>query len=328
MRHLEEEGSAAVWAHESVLQEGGALITLRGNVMKKLLLVIMTVSLLAAIVRAEDARPLFERQDDVVYHQAHGVALVADIFSPSKSPNGHAIVVVASGAWSSDRGKIRDLNRSGLFEELCLRGFQVFAIRPGSISRFSAHDMKAHVEAGIRWVKGQADDYAIDPEKLGLFGASAGGHLASLVAVTNPPTDPQVDASVSAVGVFFPPTDFLDFGGQALDPRKGGRLNQILMGLAFRDDRGELTDREVMEKATAISPARLVSRQAPPVLVIHGDADPLVPLQQSQRLVAALNEAGAQGTLIVKEGGAHPWPTVREEVAVMATWFEDTLQGR
>jgi acetyl esterase/lipase len=289
-------------------------------------LVILVSSLLTTTSIAEDSNLPYEQQENVVYHQAHGVALVADIFTPRKSPNGRAIVVVASGGWSSDRGKIRDLNRAGLFEELCGRGFHVFAIRPGSISRFSAHDMKAHVEAGIRWVKSHANDYSIDPNTLGLFGASAGGHLASLAAVTNPPGDSRSDASVSAVGVFFPPTDFLNFGGQALDPRKDGRFNQILENLAFRDSDGDLTDLQVREQSKAISPARLVTKQAPPFLVVHGDSDPVVPLQQSQALVAALKESEVPARLIIKEGGAHPWPTIREEMIVMADWFLNTLQ--
>jgi len=97
----------------------------------------------ACVVSASNLH--YNQQEDVVYHQAHGVVLVADIFTPKKNLNGHAVVVVASGGWSSDRGKIRDLNRAGLFEELCERGFHVFAIRPGSVSRFSAQDMKSHV---------------------------------------------------------------------------------------------------------------------------------------------------------------------------------------
>ena len=290
-----------------------------------LLAVILTA--LVTTGNAADGKLPYHRQEDVIYHRAHGVAMVADIFTPTQSPNGRAIVVVASGAWSSDRGKIRDLNRAGLFEELCARGFHVFAIRPGSLSRFSAHDMKAKVEAGLRWVKGRAEEYSIDPSKMGLFGASAGGHLASLVAVTNPSTDSQSDASVAAVGVFFPPTDFLDFGGVALDPRKEGRLNQILEGLAFRDRKGELSDAQVRKGSIAISPARLVSKEAPPFLVIHGDSDPAVPLQQSQTLVAALKQSDVSVKLIVKEGGGHPWPTIREEVIIMAEWFQASLQA-
>ena len=64
---------------------------------------------------------------------------------------------------------------------------------------------------------------------------------------------------------------------------------------------------------------------APPFLLIHGDADPLVPLQQSQAMLAALKAKGVPAELIVKPGGGHPWLTLRVEVAVMADWFGKKL---
>ena len=285
------------------------------------ILVIIMLSVLLVTDLAGDVNLSYEQQGNVVYHQAHGVALVLDVFTPIQNPNGHAIAVVASGGWSSDRGKIRDLNLAGLFEELCDRGFHVFAMRPGSISRFSAHDMKVHVEQGIRWVKNHAEDYSINTNTLALFGASAGGHLASLVAITNP--SGHSDVSVSAVGVFFPPTDFLNYGGIAIDPRKQGRMHQIIAKLAFSDFNGDLGDEQIQQQLTSISPALLVTQQAPPFLIIHGDSDPVVPLQQSQTLAASLNEVNVPAKLIVKEGGAHPWPTIREEVVLMANWFQE-----
>ena len=59
--------------------------------------------------------------------------------------------------------------------------------------------------------------------------------------------------------------------------------------------------------------------------IIHGDADPLVPLQQSQKMVAALKAAGGSAELIVKKGGGHPWMTLPEEVKIMADWFDQHL---
>lgn len=267
----------------------------------------------------------YVQQQNIVFKEAHGVGLLLDIFKPTKNPNGRGIVVAASGAWYSSRGKINDLNSAGLFEELCQRGFYVFAVRPGSISQFSAEDMKAHLEEGVRWVKSEASNCKIDPAKLGMFGASAGGHLASLVAVTNEASASMTDASVAAVGVFFPPTDFLDFGGKALDPRKTGALNQSLANLAFKNGVEDFDESKIRSIAKSISPAHLVTAKAPPFLLIHGDTDPLVPLQQSRTMLQALNKAGVRAQLIIKEGGAHPWPTIREEVVLMADWFEEQL---
>ena len=290
--------------------------------------IIAVLSLLfcALPVCGDEAKP-YTQQKNVVFDESHGTGLLMDIFTPTGKSNGRGLVVVASGAWSSDRGKIRDLGRGGVFDVFCGRGYHVFAIRPGSISRFSAADMTLNIEEGIKWVKGKAGEYGIDSERLGLLGASAGGHLASLVALTTERKNPKTDATVLAVGAFFPPTDFLNYGGQKLDPRKEGRLNQFLARLAYGKSEGDadLTDDEVHKAAVAVSPARLVPTDAPPFLLIHGDADKAVPLQQSQVLLKALEEKGADAKLIVKEGGGHPWPTIREEVAIMADWFDGKM---
>jgi dipeptidyl aminopeptidase/acylaminoacyl peptidase len=95
--------------------------------------------------------------------------------------------------------------------------------------------------------------------------------------------------------------------------------------LALPQGTGEQTAEEMTQKVTKISPARLVTPQAPPFLLIHGDADPLVPLQQSQTMLAALKKAGVSAELIVKAGSGHPWPTLNEEVRVIADWFDKQL---
>jgi dipeptidyl aminopeptidase/acylaminoacyl peptidase len=81
------------------------------------------------------------------------------------------------------------------------------------------------------------------------------------------------------------------------------------------------------EAARKISPALLVQKgPLPPFLLIHGDADPMVPLQQSEKFVQAVKDAGGSAELIVKKGGGHPWLTIRDEVMVMADWI-DVQQG-
>lgn len=273
------------------------------------------------------AAEAYSQETDVVYGDRHGLGLVMDIFDPKSEGNGRGLVVVASGAWSSNRGKIRDLSLGGVFDIFCGRGYHVFAIRPGSISHFSAADMTTNIEEGIRWVKKNAEIHGVDPSQLGLFGASAGGHLASLVALTAQREAPTEDTSVAAVGVFFPPTDFLDYGGRRLSPRieDGGRVSRHLVGLAFRDGSDDLSDEEVERATVAVSPARLATKGAPPFLLIHGDADPLVPLQQSETFLKALQAKEIEAQLIVKKGGGHPWLTIRQEVMVMADWFDKQL---
>jgi len=187
--------------------------------------------------------------------------------------------------------------------------------------------MAANVKTGIRFVKAHAGQYKIDPERLGLTGASAGGHLGLLAALT--PEEGKADASgavlrrstsVRAVAVFFPPTDFLDWDGKLAEIESLGPL-------LFLDGGKGHSEEEIKEGARLISPARLVKQPSFPLLVFHGDADPVVPLQQSKKMVEAFKAAGGSAELVVKPGGGHPWFTIFEEVKVMADWFDEKLSA-
>lgn len=277
----------------------------------------------------------FLQHQNVVYAEAHGIALVMDVFVPTGEKNGLAVIDVVSGAWHSDRSKIRDHMLTQTFHILCKKGYTVFGIRPGSITKFSAHEMRDNVNQGIHWVKSHAAEYSIDVERIGLMGASAGGHLACLTAVTaedgsavNGKKPASGDTRVKAVAVFFPPTDFLQYGEKPVDPSADDRLGKIARKLAAIESDQQPTADEMSQSLAKISPARLVTSKAPPFLLIHGDADPLVPLQQSETMVSELKKAGVSAELIVKKGGAHPWFTIHEEVQIIADWFDKQLANR
>ena len=182
----------------------------------------ITLAVAARALAEESSSPPYEQKIDVVYGEVHGTGLLMDIFTPKGKANGLAIIDVVSGAWHSDRGKIRDHTAAQLYSILCGRGYTVFAVRPGSRTRYTGAEMASHVKTGIRYAKLHAAEYKIDPDRLGISGASAGGHLATLVAVT--PEDGNPDAGspvqrlstrVKAAAVFFPPTDFLDWNGKS-----------------------------------------------------------------------------------------------------------------
>jgi acetyl esterase/lipase len=286
---------------------------------------IVTLTISLASLAQETGQSPFTQKIDVVYGEVHGTGLLMDVFTPTGKPNGLAIVDVVSGAWHSDRNKIRDHTLAQVFNIYCGQGYTVFALRPGSRTRYTALEMAANVRTGIRYVKQHAAEYKIDPERLGLTGASAGGHLAALVAVTPEDGKPESDkpllrqsTKVKATAVFFPPTDFLDWDGKP--------ANFDLLGdLLFLDGTKGHSEEQIKERATQISPARLVKSTPVPFLLIHGDADPLVPLQQSQKMVEVLKAAGGTAELIVKKGGGHPWLTIPAEVKVMADWFDKNL---
>lgn len=97
--------------------------------------------ILKPVTAAEKPSFPYHQQKNVVYAEVHGVGLLLDIFTPVGQSNGLGIVDVASGAYHSDRGKIRDHKRAQMFDIFCSRGYTVFAIRPGSIAKFNGPEM-------------------------------------------------------------------------------------------------------------------------------------------------------------------------------------------
>lgn len=285
---------------------------------RRLFLAFAVVALVTSAAVAQEAP--FKQAENVVYAEVDGVGLVMDVFTPTGTKNGLGIVDVISGAWNSDRGKIRDHQRAQTFHILCRKGYTVFAIRPGSVGRFSVPEMIGNLNQGIRWTKGHSKEYGVDAERLGMMGASAGGHLTCLAAVTA-----DDSTRVKAAAVFFPPTDFMNYGGKELDLRADNGTGQLVRRLIGAQGTAAASEDDLREKVKKISPALLVTAKAPPFLFIHGDADPLVPLQQSETMVAALKKAEVPVELIVKKGGGHPWPTMHEEVEVLANWFDKQL---
>ncbi len=303
--------------------------------MRFLVICIMTISLVNMAFQVEaNEVPNYVQLQDVVFAEVHGTGLLMDVFTPTGPANGRAIVDVASGAWHSDRSKIRDHTLAQLYTTFCGRGYVVFALRPGSKTRYTALEMDQHVKLGIRYVKENADKYGIEASKLGLTGASAGGHLATLAALTPTASDPiaknkmdRHDTSVAAVAVFFPPTDFLEWrDGKMIDPKVLAPLLAVGANSAKEGALNGKSNEELQEMAKAISPLYQVRKPSVPFLLIHGDADEVVPLSHSQKLVEAIQSAGGSAELIVKQGGGHPWLTLPIEVAVMADWFDKQLK--
>jgi acetyl esterase/lipase len=290
-------------------------------ILRRMLFVLPLLATVAALAPTARAEAPYVQTKNVVFAEVEGIGLVMDVFTPTGKSNGLGMVDVASGAFHSDRGKINDHMQAQVYDIFCAKGYTVFAVRPGSITKFSLAEMADNLKQGVRWVKANAEQYKIDPNRLGITGGSAGGHLASLVAVT---ADDKT--AVKAAGVFFPPTDFLDYRGPKIDASTAdGPQLEWVKRFVSPAGVGPVSGSELVAKLTAISPALLVTSKAPPFLIIHGDADPAVPLQQSEKLLAALKSAGVPAELIVKKGGGHPWPTIHEEVAIMADWFDKQL---
>lgn len=302
----------------------------KGYPMNRLLLLVplLVFTILTAPVSGAEELP-YSQQENIVYAEIHGTGLLADVFTPTNTSadlpgHGLGIVDVASGAFFSDRGKINDHKKAKMYDIYCGQGYTVFAIRPGSITKYTGMEMNANVKTGIRWAKSQAEKYGIDPDRLGLTGASAGGYLATYAAVTAQGPTGEGDlgkygSDVAAAAVFFPPTDFT---GTDWSPETLKRLGRLF----FEGGLDGKTPEEIAARSKELSPAQQVGEKAPPMLFIHGDADTTVKLEQSEIMVKALKDKGHSAELIVKKGGGHPWPTIPEEVAVMCEWFNQHLK--
>jgi acetyl esterase/lipase len=166
--------------------------------------------------------------------------------------------------------------------------------------------------AAVRHVIDNHGEWGLDPDRLGIFGFSAGGHLAAMVA--------HEDLPVSAVAIAGAPTDFgplLDPEATFFDGRRGAAVVTLAMELLGCADQPETCE----GLSTAVSPAQL-SAGAPDLLIVHGDIDHIVDVDQARRLHDHLVEVGGTPELVIVEGGGHE-PHVDE--GGIAEFFDERL---
>lgn len=272
-----------------------------------------TICVISAFAYGADAPRITHEQDRIVADVA-GIALPMDVYRPTSESNGLGIIFVVSAGWNSNRAILDAFSRS--YSIFAGNGYTVFAVRPGSKSHFDVIEMAENVNTTIRYVKDRAAEFGINPDRLGLSGWSAGGHLASLVA-----TSPQFrnsnigDTKVAAVGVFFPATSFLDWGGDGVFYRDFDSLHDP-----------QISDDEIGAIARNASPAHNIDPGSPPFLLWHGDSDETVPVQQSQFFAQKLRDAGIEVELNIKLGGRHSWDGISTEIEHMSLWFDARLK--
>ena len=249
---------------------------------------------------------------DVIYGHKMGMALTFDVLRPVNA-NGAGVMFMVSGGWFSQYTPPERAARR--FTGLLNEGFTVFAVRHGSAPLFKVPDAVEDVRRATRFIHMHAADYGIDPDRLGVTGGSAGGHLSLVLGTTGDEGDPEAtdpvmrhSNRVAAVVAYFPPVDLTQITGPS--------------------ERFPALDFEA-KKAEAISPIYYVSGDDPPSLMIHGDADELVALSNSQRILAAFEEQGVETNLIVIEGAPHGFrgADAVEASKARAAWFVAHLGG-
>jgi acetyl esterase/lipase len=297
------------------------------------------------VAPAQEGRT-FTRQADVIYGRKYGTALTMDVFTPKQNANGAAAILVVSGGWSSAHEFPADSAFAG---ELLKRSYMVFAVYHSSQPQYTIPEIIRDVNRAVRFIRHRARDYKIDPGRLGIYGASSGGHLALMQGLTGDAGDPSAkdpvekeSSRVQAVACFFPPTDFLNYGKPGEVALGRGALAGLKAAFAFREfDTTTKTfvpvkdEDQIRRIGRQISPVYHISPDATPALIFHGDADKLVPIQQSELLVRKFKETGVEAKLVVKPGTGHAyglvmgfgsgWPDVTKDLALIADWFDKHL---
>lgn len=284
----------------------------------------ISIGTLGLLILANSLSAGVERIQDIIYHKTEGVALTMDVFIPEK-PNGAAVIKIVSGGWKSSHARVND-NYSAPYTD---HGYTVFAVVHGSQPRYKVRDIMNFMHRAVRFIRFHADEYGIDPNRIGVTGASAGGHLSLILATRGGPGDPnaedpidQASSKVQAAAVFYPPTDYRNWaepGDMAVGVGKQARW-QPAFGPESETAEGRI------ELGHAMSSIYHINRDTAPVYIIHGDMDPIVPLFQAESFGRQAKRFDVPFELVVKEGAKHGWKNRIDDEPQFVAWFDRYLQ--
>lgn len=252
-----------------------------------------------------------------------------DLYIPT-GVSGRVPVVIWTGgsAWMADTGK---RTAPGVAAQLLPAGYAVAGVSIRSSSQVQFPGQLHDIKASIRWLRANAAKYNFDPDRIGIMGDSSGGWTTAMAAVTG--DAPAMEGTVGTTGVssrvqaavaFYPPTDFLDMDAWAVSkcvlPRchdDATSPESRLVGCAIQT---------CPEKVQAANPLRYVTAADPPMMILHGGSDPLVPHNQGEQLYMALNKACLESVFIsLPKAGHGPWngfltdDRIREAATVRST---------
>ncbi len=282
--------------------------------MKTRVFALLLLALVPAGLHAAEFRP------DIEYGRAGGEALLLDASVPDGTGPFPVAILIHGGGWSSGDKKGSDKPGNGAditpwFEPLTRAKFAWLSI---NYRHAPAHRWPAcmeDVKTAVRWVKAHAAEFKGDPARIAVFGHSAGGHLAMMLATLSG-DDTRVQAAVG----FAPVTDH----EQDL-PQRGGLSTSLQQLLNLPK---EVTPQS-LNALRAISPVNRVRAGMPPVLLLHGDADKTVPLAQSLAFQKRVRAAGNVCDLIVLKDAPHgllAWEKAQPDYRPqLMAWLEKTL---
>jgi acetyl esterase/lipase len=266
-------------------------------------------------------------QRDVTYCTADGVALKMDVYKPASSAGqAPAVIYIHGGGWVSGDKREMGLAAGSLNSE----GYVVFSVNYRLAPQYKWPAQINDVKCAVRSIRANATSWGIDPNRIGVWGSSAGGHLSALLGLTDPSAGFDTSggyngtsSAVQAVVDMFGPTDLLNYD---LSQRTQG-VGQAVFGYRAGD---------ALDKLVKASPVTYVKKTAPPFLIIQGDKDAVVPPQQSQELHDKLVQAGADSRLVMVKNAGHAFvpvtgkledldPSIAAIKAMVPEFFRDKL---
>lgn len=263
-----------------------------------------------------------EIKADVVYGRRDGMALTYDVVRPAK-PSGAAIMWIQSGGWYSTWTDPKVM--AAAFAPYLDKGYALVVVRHASAPKYTVPDAVADVRRCVRAVRMDAKQYGIDPERLGVLGGSAGGHLALMLATTGDDGDPKAtdavlkqSSRIAAAVALYPPTDLRKW---TTEPPAAIKAVPALKPPLTFDAKLE----------AEVSPITFVTEKTAPVLLIHGDKDELVPLEHSTNFVPLLEKAKVPVELVVIKGAAHGFDAKQNAEQVtpaLMKWFDTHTKAK
>lgn len=264
----------------------------------------------------------------IEYENAGGKPLLMDLRIPDDDGPHPVILFLHSGAWiSGDR-------TGGPAIREAARGYAVASIDYRLAPQYTWPAPLEDCKAAVRWLRANAARYRLDPDRIAVFGASAGGHLAAMLATTSDRPEfeglelgnPQFSSAVKAVVDFYGPSDLLKMDEQKLPCYPGLSANasfmppSLLMGCPIQQCR---------DKTATSNPINYIKPNDPPFLIMQGQLDCLVPWQQSKILYDALIANGVNASLVLLPNAQHADAQFNEpQYELMVDHFLDrTLRG-
>ena len=259
---------------------------------------------------------------DLAYREGNP-AWRADLAMPTASGKPRpGVVVVHGGGWTGGD------KRQGMFAEIPLelaqKGYVAISINYRFVTEAPMPACIEDVKTAVRWFRAHAKEFNVDPNRIGGFGYSAGAHLVAMLALAGPDAGLEGDgpykdqpSNLQAACAGGTPADLLNWDGRS--PGDASRLAAKFGG----------PESTLNERAKRFSPVTYVSRSAPPMLLLHGNADTTVPLIQGEGLVKALRGAGAKNVnLIIFDAANHGMFNTHSAVARAALYgFLDSTIG-